>query len=324
MSKPKLWDLWKIDGNTKQVWIDRNRLNWEVDWSFADILGKAIEDGKKIKLTDVKPSRWFKLTPMVDWVYHTKFTSKDENFSKTDRYKTIYKDFQISKLKKKQDKEIVDNFVDNTLIPKLQEAYNNWDANKKIIYDEKKEIMWALDRTKIKPWDIVTGVVERWIDSSKQYRVLVWKKWDSFAWSFVNDPEEERLVSTWDIIYFISDLNSAKKNILREYLPKEWDLKIWNTLSIVNLYDDGKSDYLSIKIGQYTWVLYKRFLPRWYTSEQKLMLKIKDILKKDGHLILKFDENAVSFDQEKEIKSNNVNQKEDKIDLDLSQKKKIA
>jgi len=267
--------------------VDRNRLNWEADSSFADILKNAINDWKKVKLSNVKSQNSYQdVMPKVDGVYHVVVNKKDKDFFETNRYKKISEDFQISKLKKKQDKEIVENFVDNILVPKLQEAYNKWDAAHKIIYNEKKELMWALDKKILKPWEIVTGIVERWIDSAKEYKVLVWKKWDSTAWAVIRDPQEEYIMSPGDIVYFISELNSVWKIVLKNYLPKEWDLKVGDVLSIRNLCDDGKHDYLSIKIGQYTWVFYKKYLPKWYNPEQPLTFKIKDIVKK--RLIFKY------------------------------------
>lgn len=300
MSKLKLWNIWNQSENTKLVWIDRKALNGEVDSSFADILQDAIKSWGKIELTSKPKTSFKKPAPLLDGVYHSGFSKKDKNFTQTDRYKKIDKDFKASKkaveLKTQQDRLMVDNFMSNVLAPKLKDAYKNSDLTSKKLYDEKAAFMLPLDKKTINKWDIISWLVERWIDGAKQYRVLVWKSWESEAWAFVNDPKEEKYMSIGDVIYFIADLNSWWKIIFKEYSPLAWELKIWEILSFKNIYDDGKHDYLSIKIGKYTGVFYKKFLPKWYIEWQPLALQIKEIIKKDHTSIIKFDEDFYKED----------------------------
>lgn len=321
MSKLKLWNIWNQSENTKLVWIDRKALNGEVDSSFADILEAAIKKGKKLPLSNRKPTKPSQnFGPVAGSVYHSSFNKKEEDFSKTDRYKEIDKDFKASKkavkLKTKQDRLMVDNFMSNVLAPKLKEAYKNSDLTSKKLYDTKEQFILPLDKKSINKWDIIAWLVERWIDWAKQYRVLVWKSWESEAWAFVNDPQEEKYMSIGDVIYFIADLNSWWKIIFKEYSPLAWELKTWEILSFKNIYDDAKHDYLSIKIGKYIGVFYKKFLPKWYIEWQPLVLKIKEIIKKDHTSIIKFDETFYEED-----KTNSEKNKIEKNDSDIIKSK---
>jgi hypothetical protein len=84
--------------------------------------------------------------PKLDGVYYVSINKKDQDFSETDRYKKTHEDFQISKLKKKQDKEIAANFLNDVLDKKLDDAYKGAVLLEDNKYKQRSDLIGVLDK----------------------------------------------------------------------------------------------------------------------------------------------------------------------------------
>jgi len=290
-SSPNNWSI---------VWIDKDRLKWQRDSSFSDTLKWALGSSKKIKLTNKRSKK----KDEYFWVYSTNIpkTKKcfenmiknDQNFAKNEkifqeRKEEIRKNFAISKSENKKSWSKVRKFLNETLLPLLKEAEDNSDFNKLKKYEKNKNLIWSLNKRDLQDWEIITAVVERWNEKTKQYRALIWKQWEAEAWAYFDDLEENTLLDSWDIIYFIAKETKPGKISLKEFSPKKWELTEWSIISIRNLQDDWKTDYLHLRLWNYSGIIKRELLPEDYKLGDKLELKITKITEKNWNLLLKFD-----------------------------------
>ena len=290
-SSPNNWSI---------VWIDKDRLKWQRDSSFSDTLKWALGSSKKIKLTNKRSKK----KDEYFWVYSTNIpkTKKcfenmienHQNFAKNEkifqeRKEEIRKNFAISKSENKKSWSKVRKFLNETLLPLLKEAEDNSDSNKLKKYEKNKNLIWSLNKRDLQDWEIITAVVERWNEKTKQYRALIWKQWEAEAWAYFDDLEENTLLDSWDIIYFIAKETKPGKISLKEFSPKKWELTEWSIISIRNLQDDWKTDYLHLRLWNYSGIIKRELLPEDYKLGDKLELKITKITEKNWNLLLKFD-----------------------------------
>ena len=290
-SSPNNWSI---------VWIYKDRSKWQRDSSFSDTLKWALGSSKKIKLTNKRSKK----KDEYFWVYSTNIpkTKKcfenmiknDQNFAKNEkifqeRKEEIRKNFAISKSENKKSWSKVRKFLNETLLPLLKEAEDNSDFNKLKKYEKNKNLIWSLNKRDLQDWEIITAVVERWNEKTKQYRALIWKQWEAEAWAYFDDLEENTLLDSWDIIYFIAKETKPGKISLKEFSPKKWELTEWSIISIRNLQDDWKTDYLHLRLWNYSGIIKRELLPENYKLGDKLELKITKITEKNWNLLLKFD-----------------------------------
>jgi len=343
MSKLKFGNPGKTNMDIEQAWVDRNRLNWEVGSSFFDILKNAINDWKKVKLSNVKSQKSYQnVVPKLDGVYYISINKKDQDFSETDRYKKTHEDFQISKLKKKQDKEIAANFLNDVLDKKLDDAYKGAVLLEDNKYKQRSDLIGVLDKNVLNEWDMVLWIVYDWNDSAKQYKILVWKNWNSLAWSYINDDQDRRNYIKWDKVYFVVVKNSTWKNILKEYYPKDWDLNPWDQIDLkfADVKLDSADRYekdpktgkmktkkislrnIKIKIGDYYSNLKTNLLPANYRPGKSLKLKIDSIVRNGNNLWIEFDQEHIknNLSLQNNFIESNIN-KESSFDGDV---RKIA
>lgn len=252
------------------IWVDSSRLRWKKDTSFGDALKSAIEEKQKISLTKDNP------TPAT--------------------FKWVYSD-------------PVQKFMNETFVPMLEDAYKYSKALEENKYNQIEELLWVLDKNSLKEWDKIYWIVNEWNSKTKKYSVLVWKDWDKKAWLYIKDSQEKRYLNKWDKVYFVAKKWDKWWIFLEEYYPLEWDLNVGDVIDLkfANVFLDKVSTrekdpqtwqinnkklslwYYHIKLWEYSAVLDKKILPRNYKPWRNLKLRIKEIVKKNNKLFLKFE-----------------------------------
>jgi len=322
MSKPKISNNYKSFQNVELAWIDRDLLNWKKRSAFAVILDEAVSGGKKVKLKKAnkkKPPQVVRAEPI-----------KRKNIDAVDKTIDDWCDFKSSlkmdKITKQKDREIMDNFLNNILLPMMKDAYVNLENLENNKYKQREALIWVLDKSSLNEWDMVEGVVYDWSDSAKKYKVLVWKDGDRVAWAYISDEDQKKDIAKWDKVYFVVVKNSSWKNVLKDYYPQEWDLNMWDTIDlqfanvkIEKLLKSIKDNdtwaiknkkigmgHISISLWDYSWAIKKTLLPKWYRPGKSLEVKIQEITKKGDRLLIKFDEDYL---KEKKMQEENNNLK---------------
>jgi len=312
---------WSINWKTKkkEEKIPSNNYTWDSKSNLVD----SIQKGEKVIFTKENPNK-----KDFVWVYHTNFPKADEwikNAKQTNKYfdknethfiqkkKEESETFKISKLSKQKDREIMDNFLNNVLLPKLKDAYKSAELLEEGRYKQREALMWVLDKSSLNKWDMLSWLIYEWDSTSKRYKTLVWKDGDKVAWAYIDDPEEKRSLTKWEKVYFVVEKNSSWKNILKEYYPQGWDLKVWDEIDLqfANVRMDKilktETDtetwisknkkvgvwYFSVKLWEYSAILDKKSMPLNYRPGKSLKLKIKEILAKNNKLFIKFDQDEI-------------------------------
>lgn len=310
---------WQIRDNWQSRWQIRDNYTWDSTSNLVD----KIQKGETVVLTKENPNK-----KDFVWVYHTNFPKTQEwiqntqktnkNFDKNEtdfiqKKKEESETFKISKLSKQKDRQIMDNFLNNALIPKLKDVYKSAELLEEGRYKQREALMWVLDKSSLNKWDMLSWLIYEWDSTSKRYKTLVWKDGDKVAWAYIDDPEEKRSLTKGEKVYFVVDKISKSQFKLKEYYPREWDLKIGDEIDlqfanvrmdkILKTEEDTETWisknkkvgvwYFSVKLWEYSAILDKKLIPLNYRPGKSLKLKIKEILAKNNKLFIKFDQDEI-------------------------------